>query len=353
MKVILCQPAIKRFEWELEVCLTRLQQIGVTDIVLLFTKQDNRIPSFFKENYGVDVHSYKDERTDKAYIPSIKPYLWMRYLQEDPSRENDTYFYIDSDVLIREMPTSKPTESTWVASDCHPYLSVDYIDSKGEGLLKRMCDVVGVDEGLIREKDPIGGAQWLLKKPTYEYWKKVYKDSVNLFRFLTNVEAEYKKKHDASYVPIQRWTAEMWAQLWNVHHFGKEVEVPKEMDFSWPTNDMKRYEETKIFHNAGVTNDKELFFKGKYTNHTPFEDDFSYVRQDKASYAYVKAIQEVMSMAKYKVVAGFRDKETGKAYVENDTFPRPANKKVSAERIKELSSENNNAKKVLIKKVKE
>ncbi|EJX88792.1 hypothetical protein HMPREF1366_02854, partial [Enterococcus faecium ERV26] len=36
MKYILCQPAINRFKWELEVCLTNLKKLGIKDIVLLF-----------------------------------------------------------------------------------------------------------------------------------------------------------------------------------------------------------------------------------------------------------------------------------------------------------------------------
>lgn len=355
MKVILCQPATKRFEWELEVCLTRLKQLGVTDIVLLFLKQEDRVPSFFKDEYEVDVHVYEDKRRDKGYIPSIKPYLWMRYLQENPGREEETYFYIDSDVLIREMPESEPTEDTWIASACPTYLSVDYIDSKGYDLLERMCDVIGVDQSLIREKNPYGGAQWLIKHPTHAYWKKVYEDSIKLYNFLNTVEAEYKQRHSPDYVPIQKWTAEMWSQLWNVYLFGKDVELPEEMDFSWPTDNRQRYHETKIFHNAGVMDDKELFFKGKYVAHSPFTDDLSYVNKNKASYEYVKAIRKTIGgvkMTKYQVIAGFRDRETDKEYFEGKPYPRPANKNVSEERLKELTSSNNNAGKPLIKRVK-
>ncbi|BDQ61111.1 hypothetical protein EfsSVR2332_11890 [Enterococcus faecalis] len=87
MKYLLCQPAIQRFKWELEVCLTNLKKVGIEDIVLLFSKHDTSIPVYFKEEYGVTVHTYEDNRRDKSYIPSIKPYLWWQYLKEDPSRE--------------------------------------------------------------------------------------------------------------------------------------------------------------------------------------------------------------------------------------------------------------------------
>ncbi|SDM14679.1 hypothetical protein SAMN05216244_1672 [Sediminibacillus halophilus] len=357
MKFILCQPAIKRFEWELEVCLTRLRKLGIKEIVLLFAKQDNQIPLYLRNKYGVEVHIYKDGRNDKTYIPSIKPYLWMRYLEEDRSREDDSYFYLDSDVLLRQVPQVKATKNKWIASNCESYLSIDYIDSKGEDLLDRMCGLLNIDAAKIRRENPVGGAQWIINNPTFEYWKKVYRDSVKLYRFLASVEPEYVKANGRSYTPIQKWTAEMWAQLWNVYHFNKAVKTPSELDFCWPTDDIQRYEETGIFHNAGVMNDQQgLFFKGKYVNHTPFDDSFEHIDNSKASIKYVEAIKEVKStMAKskvqYEVIESFRDLEDDKEYFEGDRFPKPANKKVSEERLKELSSSNNKAGRPLIKKV--
>ena len=60
MKYILCQPAIPRFKWELDVCLTNLKSIGIKDIVLLFREQDASIPIYFEEKYNVEVHVYED-----------------------------------------------------------------------------------------------------------------------------------------------------------------------------------------------------------------------------------------------------------------------------------------------------
>lgn len=353
MRYILCQPAIKRFEWELEVCITRLHELGIRDIVLLFSQQDERVPSFFYEQYDVEVYVYLDRRKQKHYIPSIKPYLWSRYLKEDPSREQETYFYLDSDVLLRKEPESKPTDDVWYASDCPTYISPAYIDGIGKDLLGRMCEVIGIDETLIRENNASGGAQWLIKNPTYEYWNKVYEDSNVLYNFLNKIEPQYDP-------PIQKWTAEMWAQLWNVYHFGKDVQTPKELDFSVPTDDVDKYYQTNIYHNAGVVNDRQnMFFKGKYVHHTPFNETF-HVDESKATIEYVRAIhqvnkrkEELNRMAKYEVLEDFRDLQENKEYRKGDTFPKPANKKIDAERLKELSTKNNNAGRPMIKKVKE
>ena len=284
IKFIMCQPAVYRFEWELEVCLTRLLKLGIKDIILLFSKHNSKIPIYLKKKYGVEVHEYEDLRRDKNYIPSIKPYLWAKFLQEDRTRENETYFYIDSDVIFREIPIVQPDSDVWYGSDCKSYLSVEYIDSKGDGLLENMCRVIGIDPKVIRDQNPVAGAQWVIKNPTFEYWLKVYEDSVKLYRYLNSLANS----------SIQKWTAEMWAQLWNVYHFGKTTEIHKDLEFCWATDNVERYSETKIYHNAGVIDDRQgLFFKGKYTYKSPFKDDLSFVNQEKASIRYVEALGEV------------------------------------------------------------
>ena len=292
MKYIMCQPAIKRFEWELEVAITRLQKLGITDIVLLFSKHDPSVPPKFVK-MGCDVHVYEDLRISKRYIPSIKPYLWMRYLIEDPSRQMGSYFYMDSDVILRDIPNVEPKTTIWYGSKCDSYLGVPYIDSKGPELLDEMCRVVNINPSLIRECNPVAGAQWVIKTPTIDYWEKVYNDSVKLYDRLCELEPLYVSRNDNGYVPIQKWTAEMWAQLWNIYYFAREAKTHPELEFCWPTEDISRYYETKILHNAGVIDaNRGLFFKGQYTNRTPYNDDLYFVPQNKASYAYVQAILE-------------------------------------------------------------
>lgn len=289
IKYILCQPAINRFKWELEVCLTNLKSIGIQDIVLLFSKHDDQIPIFFEKKYGVEVHVYDDLREDKKYIPSIKPYLWWKYLEENPLRENERYFYIDSDVIFnQEIDLSKlPAKTdTWYCSDCHSYLSLEYIRSckYGNQILEDMSKIVGVSiDSLEAISSNSGGAQWVIDKPKAEYWKKVYKDSNRLYNYLVNKDSN-----------IQVWTAEMWAQLWNMNHFKISPEIHKELDFCFATDSIEDLKKVKILHNAGVTPDhNDLFFKGKYINSSPFYEDLSFVNPTKASKKYIEAIKRV------------------------------------------------------------
>lgn len=62
------------------------------------------------------------------------------------------------------------------------------------------------------------------------------------------------------------------------------------------------------------------------------KDDFSFVDKDKASYEYVKAIEEtnkgVSQVAKYIVIESFADlQDKSKPYTAGDGYQRPANKR--------------------------
>lgn len=64
--------------------------------------------------------------------------------------------------------------------------------------------------------------------------------------------------------------------------------------------------------------------------------------------------KDTVKKDKYVVVNYFEDlQDNRKAYKEGTRFPKPANKKVSKERIKELSTTDNRQGKVLIKKIEE
>lgn len=328
-----------RFLWELEVCISRLCKLGVSqqDIIILLTDINPRYADRLRAS-GCAVHSYVDRRDNKTYIPSIRPYLWYQYLQEDRQREQEDYFYIDSDVLFTAIPDVRAADTTWYASDCNSYIGNGYIDSKGEYLLKNMADVIGIDQALIRRHEKGAGAHWVISKPTAAYWRKVYSDSVKLYAYLSAVENEYIAANAEGYVPIQKWTAEMWAQLWNAYSIGIDVQIHKELNFVFATDTRAKAETVKIIHNAGVLfGDREnLFYKSDYQSSTPYGADLSYVDKDSASWVYVQGIKEVKTMTGYRVIQGFRDKTDNEPYFVGDQFPKQGNKKVPANRLKFL-----------------
>ena len=231
---------------------------------------------------------YEDTRADKSYAPTVRPFLWYCYLSEDKQRETETYFQIDADIIFRELPdfTKIPvSEKVWYGSDCGGYIDYEYLRTrqKGDYIVDSFSELLEVPRYAI-EMTPGAGAQWLMKNPTADYWLKVYNDCNRLWKFLQGVDSD-----------IQKWTAEMWAQLYNAPAFGIEQHISKELDFCRPTDPVQMWGMTKILHNAGVVDEgaSSLFYKGKYVDHTPFGENFDWVRRDHCSIYYVEAIKKV------------------------------------------------------------
>lgn len=292
MKYVMAQPSVVRFEWEVKVCIYGLLKAGVSknDIIVLFSKHDNKVSDAIRD-LGVNVHVYEDERYDFEYIPSLKPYLMYRYLEEDISRENETYFFMDSDVIVKEQPSIEGAEHTrydqriWYGSDCNGYLNYDYIVQckNGQQILEDMAYIVGVSvEEIKLINNQCIGAQYVMTKPSKEYFHKVYIDSIKLWKYVKDKDTD-----------LQKWTAEMWATLWNMIFFEIMPRISDDLEFTWATDSKSDWYKNKIYHNAGVTEDmKDMFFKGNYINKDPFNEDFSHIDKDKASYEYTKLITE-------------------------------------------------------------
>lgn len=269
--------------------LTNIRQFTDMEVVLLFTEHDFTVPAHFRRMSGCSVFVYTDRRDDTGYIPSVRPWLLWQYLVEDPARERETYFYIDSDIIFREWPdfaTFGFGEKKVVGSDCSSYLNYDYVASRqnGQHILESMATICGITVEQMKNVPGIG-AHLILINPTATFWGRCYTDSNKIHHYFESVDSN-----------IQKWTAEMWAQLWGWVREGVSISTAKELNFCLPTDDVSRYDEVKILHNAGILVDKsyEYFFKGQYVNYAPFGKNFDHVRRDKATIRYVEAVQKVI-----------------------------------------------------------
>lgn len=288
MKIILAQPATPRFQWELEVLLTNIRQFGNFEVILLFSERDFTVPGYFRKKYPeCSVFTFTDNRDDTSYIPSIRPYLWWQFLKENPEAEHETYLYIDSDIIFREFPhcaTLGVNPKRWVSSNCAGYIGYDYIKkcTRGDEIAIKMAEICGITLDQLKAT-PGAGAQWVIENPTAAFWERSYYDSNLIHHYFQTVDSN-----------IQKWTAEMWAQLFGMTREGIEVVIDKELDFCLPTDPIEKWDTVKIMHNAGVLGSEEMFFKGMYADTKPFGDNFDYVRRDRVSRKYVEAIEKVI-----------------------------------------------------------
>jgi hypothetical protein len=293
--LICVQPAILYYAWQIEVMLNNFEEMGVHnyDVRCLFAFNKNEPDWEEKLSHVKKVEQkyshlakffyYQDTRVYPiSYISSIRPNLLKQHFQEFPNLSKNLIFYHDCDVVFTKPPdfleTIKMDESTWYVSDTISYIGHDYILSKGQDVLDKMCEIVGISNDLVMSKQKeSGGAQYIMTGVGYNFFDKVEKDSEKLFKEI-NILNNEKKKIDPSHHELQIWCADMWAILFNGWKMNANTIVHGNLSFSWATDDENSWYRNNIFHNAGVVEgNPEYFCKANYIDKLPYNEEDSYI----------------------------------------------------------------------------
>ena len=313
MKYISSQPDTGYFHWQVKLYVDNFKEhnIDPANIHAVFIYQDS--PSLqvlnMKETLGINIHLFKDDRKDREYPASFKPYGIYRLLKEDTGFNtidltlngfyNDTdptrhiMLVHDSDLILnRPLDEMKLCHSQTVyMSDTCSYTDYRYVVSKGQEQATALFDLVGVSESVVKDNlANSGGAQIVFKNTTVNFWYKVYIDAVKIWRLF-----EFFQKQKPMLHPIQAWCAEMWAVLYNLWLFGHKTEILEhDLSFSVGTDKLEDAKEKVFFHAAGVTSTKDNdFYKGDYINSDPLNNPFltfDNIRANSATRLYTDAI---------------------------------------------------------------
>lgn len=296
MKFLVALPDVDYFLWQILVQINNFKKFNLdNDLIYIIgrtTNNDNKFLNRLGElDCECDFHIYDDERIEKNYSVSLRHNLLKKFFTQHQSfYDRKEFFLIDPDVILtKKLDLDDLLDNDfWYVSDTRSYLDSKYIKSKGEELFKEMCEIVGIKPKMVEKNDNnAGGAQYLIKNTTPEFWEKVEKDSENLFTHMNNTSSKYNPEF-----PIQSWTADMWSLLWNAWLFGHKTKIVKKLNFSWATDPIEKWNENAIFHNAGATSDrKDLFVKSNYQT-SPFNKDFPSVSNKYCSYNYINEIKE-------------------------------------------------------------
>lgn len=294
MIYLTAQPNTPYFIWQLRVQLSNFENVGIdlknVHILLGYKNQNQECLDFVNEfRLKTNIYCILDRRQDKNYLPSIRHFLISSFLVNNPILQKEDVFLLDSDVLFVSLPNYeellKDNNYSFFADTQH-YLGIEYINSKGKDMLKNMSKIVRVDEELIKSnQDNVGGAQYIFRGMTPEFWDDVYNKSIELFNFL---------KSDTNQHPIQAWCADMWVILWKMYQ-NYNTKISHDLSFSWATDDYENLFKFPIYHNAGVVNNKnpELFFKGQYIDKNPLKENFDQFSNKYCSYFYIQEIKRV------------------------------------------------------------
>lgn len=333
---ISCSPDTLYYAWQVEVMLFNFKRHGIpmTNVHVLASVPYKGAPSKWflalqKENPEVTFAFYEDTRQEKMlveqnnkgekvameyplYIPSIVFHLLGKHYRKNQWLENKTIFHHDNDMIFRQLPNFDVLLNSgrcW-GSDCNSYLGVDYVNSKGEFYITGMAKITGVSEQLIlANRKNAAGAQYLIRDVDYLFWEKVERDSVAIYRFFNDAEKLILATDPKIHV-LQKWTAGMWALLYNLYAQTDGIWTDDSLAFTFATGGKQEYMSRNILHNAGATSDRahELFVKSKFMDVHPFNEDLSFVSPNFSSYYYAKEIadtanylKETGKMAKYDV----------------------------------------------------
>ena len=312
LRFICAQPAVPYYTWQIEVMLTNFISMGIKphQIDILLGTYDH-IPDSYKKLEAkfdpVRFFYYEDSRSDRTYIPNIYFHLMAKHFEAQPSIVDEVLFMHDSDIVFTRPPDFNAMiyDKNWYLSDTNSYINYDYVISKGESTYYKMCEIIGLDPVIPKlMNNHSGGAQYIVKNTSVDFWRKVESDSLTLYKYFCDVEHLYKLKHEGDY-PIQKWTAGMWSVLWNAWRAGNSTVVDRRLDFGWVTNGISDVTNYCILHNAGVTDNKSgLFYKGDYIDQLPYNAKIE-VDPNRASYYYW---QQICKTAENSVLLGSSDK---------------------------------------------
>jgi hypothetical protein len=307
---VTAQPDVPYFHWQIRLYVHNFISKGINpkNIHVIFS-----IPEQEKEpsdesiellKLGIQIHFFNDDRDNKHYIPSIKPYLISKWIQKNP-KYGELFFLHDADIIFNKLPSFDRllNDEVCYLSDTIGYIGYDYLKNcsknyetkfencGNEELIDLMCDVIGIDkEVIIKNQNNSGGGQYLIKNTNYEVWEKIYKNSNEMHSTLI----KFQRKYPINTGQIQFWTSEMWSLLWNLWLINKETKITPELDFSWATDTIEIYEKKPILHMAGVTENLKhnKFYKGDFIEKNPIE----FLQKDPKYFDY---IEKTSSTVKY------------------------------------------------------
>lgn len=312
MKFLTAQPDTDYYVWQLQVQMHNFKKFGIEDKTIILFGYNPKIginekALEFKETTDARVIFLPDTRdlSQRLYLPSLRPHIIKQLYTGEYADilQNKAVLYMDCDVIFTKIPNLKDyiDKRKIYLSDTRSYIGAAYIREKGLGLLEKMCQVVGINPThVINNQEMSGGAQYLFTSNfnlSYDFWNKVERDCNILYKTMLVTSEKNGAQH-----PIQSWTADMWALLWNIWLMGLDTEIIDELSFCWATSPVSELESNNIYHNAGVTENEKsyMFYKGDFISKSPFDVDLSYVSNTYCSSFYVNEICETAAALKLK-----------------------------------------------------
>lgn len=254
MKVLCVCPDKELFLWGTRLLITSCIEHGFKpeDIIILSYGDNEEEFYEFCNEYGIEAHHYEDTRKFFLYGSSIRPYLIHKYLSDDPQRENEDYFYVDSDIILTkniDFYSIGYNENTWYGSYVSEYASMRNLQGSQDHD-KYLADLVGVDtENPWFKKlyTDMPGAQWVLSQPKAEMMWDVYIYCEKLYTYLKTFVIPGETDRTDS------WLSDMFVLPVVAIKYGIEPKVSDKMYFTLSDDDINDFDKYPIYHDSGIS----------------------------------------------------------------------------------------------------
>ena len=317
-------PSALSFAWEVEVQLNNYRKFGYSNKTQILVFLHNQEDLYYWDKLilkylEVEFHFFENKdlkNLEKVYIPIIRPYCLQEHFKNYPDLTNKVIYYSDSDVIFtKSLDFSKYLNDDVIyASNISSYTDPTYFDSKIKDVLPfrkkeyekiDVLDSITKSVGLNRKDLGItGGCQYILKNIDSQFWTNVLNDCITIKTYLNSINNQYFPNETKGF---QSWCADLWAVWWNIIKLGYKTECPDELNFSWATSPIEKWNENAIYHNAGVSSNIQelngekvtLFNKSDFRFRanilTPFDiTDWGSISYRYCNYMY---LQEILSIS--------------------------------------------------------
>lgn len=287
------QPDSLYFIWQIELQLFHLRQCGWAkeNVHVLISYNPNQGPSEQAKSLvnrfsEYSIFLYTDTRKNRRYASTVRPHIIEKHFESFPSLRKEAIFYIDSDVIFREIPNFSKllNDEYWYASDTQSYMGSNVIiNALGYDTFSNMCDIVKISPDLVMKKEKnTGGAQYIIKDIPAWFWPKVEEDSNNLYNYLYELLYVDTNHNFFEKQAFDIWLTEMWVVCWNAMLAKKPFVIHPMLDFCWANQSKELWDRTYMLHYTGG-GQGNFFRKTDFLLSTPFYTDLSYISDDSSS----------------------------------------------------------------------
>ncbi len=130
IKFIIPVPDVPYYLWQVLVQINNFRKMGYEidahyPVCCFYSNQSNILKKLLSsDNIKSKFHPYDDDRVDRTYTASMKPWLMSKYFQQFPEEKDNIYIYLDPDVIFFKHINwnDYADDDIWYESDTCSYL---------------------------------------------------------------------------------------------------------------------------------------------------------------------------------------------------------------------------------------